>query len=958
MKNWQQYVFIVLMVFISAIPVFSVNKAHVKTNKTGKEINQKHKIVKIQGVVVDYSTGEPIPGAVIKLDDAYLWAISDSDGKFILEKVQTSAYIIETSCLGYVTNSMSVKITNDIEKLKIRLHLNSLALDAVVVTAQTVKDNINTTRSIGKNALNHLQLSNMTEISSLLPGGKTINSDLTKDNILDIRAGDVKSGNSAFGTAVEVDGVRLGGNAAFGGLSGMGARALQVGNIQSIDVITGVPSAEYGDLNSGIVKVTTKKGRTPLDVVFAINPRTYETSISKGIDLGNRAGVLNFSAEWAKASSKLSSPYTSYTRRGFTIDYSNIFAKRLRLEAGLSGNIGGMNSKNDPDVISNEFVKERDNILTPHFKLMWLLNKEWITNLSLKGAIYFHDKKSHEHKYYSYATQQPSVHAEEEGYFIASKLPLSYYSDDMNDSKELDYSASIKYTWLKHFGQSKNLLKAGVQWKANGNVGDGEYALNSELAANGYRPRPYADYPYMHNLSFYVEDNLTFNIGKTRLNLRPGVRFENVFIEDSEYKKTRTISPRFNAKWQLSRKFSIRGGWGVTEKLPGFYILFPRQEYRDIMTAGFSYGNQGDATYVYYTQPYKMQHNEELKWQKNINSELGVDFELWKTKISFVGYYNRTLSPYEYKNIYTPFSYNIMTLPDNYEIPDDVKISVDSQTGDILLTDEGFSTPTELKVKDETFAMSRMQSNGSTVKRAGLELVMDFPEIKPIRTSLRLDAAYTYSHFVNNNLNAYYPNGLSHTSLPNRSYQYVGIYAGSNKVVNGKRSNSLNANLTSITHIPEARLIITCRLEASLFRRFRNLSEYNGKEYAYNVAGLTSRPGEGSIYDGDSYTAIRPVYYMDLQGEVHPFTDAEASDTQFSSLIMRSNNAYTFAQDGYDPYMSANLSVTKEAGDHVSISFFANNFTNSRKFVKSKATGLRALFTPKFYYGLTCRVKF
>ncbi|MBQ1648750.1 MAG: hypothetical protein II047_09920, partial [Bacteroidales bacterium] len=45
--------------------------------------------------------------------------------------------------------------------------------------------------------------------------------------------------------------------------------------------------------------------------------------------------------------------------------------------------------------------------------------------------------------------------------------------------------------------------------------------------------------------------------------------------------------------------------WGITQKLPSFYILFPRQEYRDIQTFGYSYGNTGDATYIYYTQPFR-----------------------------------------------------------------------------------------------------------------------------------------------------------------------------------------------------------------------------------------------------------------------------------------------------------------------------------------------------------------
>lgn len=144
----------------------------------------------------------------------------------------------------------------------------------------------------------------------------------------------------------------------------------------------------------------------------------------------------------------------------------------------------------------------------------------------------------------------------------------------------------------------------------------------------------------------------------------------------------------------------------------------------------------------------------------------------------------------------------------------------------------------------------------------------------------------------------------------------------------------------------------------SLLRRSRNLSQYDGKAYAFTVSQADNNPTGGDIYAGDSYTAIRPVSYIDLDGNVHPFTDVEAADPAFANLILKSANAYTFALDGYGPYMSANLSITKEIGDHVSLSFFANNFTNSRPYVKSLATGVGAIFTPSFYYGLTCRLKF
>ncbi len=921
---------------------------------------QNRALFSISGKVVDAKTGEPVIGAAVNVEDTGIWAISDENGTFFLPDIRPGDYAVQFSCLGFVDKRLSFVVKKDIPNLTIKLDQNTLALNSVVVTAERDKEGMNTSLKFGANALNHLQMSNVTDISALLPGGKTVNPDLTKDNAVSLRSGGLAAGNAAFGTALEVDGVRVGNNASFGSMSGTGTRNISTENVQSIEVITGVPSAEYGDLNSGMVRINTRKGLTPWNITFAVNPRTYQASASKGIDLMKNRGVLNVSAEWTRATQKLSSPYTSYTRRGFSASYSNTFKNVLKFEVGATGNIGGMNTKNDPDAYKGTWSKVRDNVLRANTSLTWLLRKSWITNLKLDASVNYNDNRSQDHAYGSSASMLPAVHSELAGYYLADRLPVSYFSDKVIDSKELDYAASLKYEWFKKSGKRLSKLKAGVQWKANGNVGEGEYYKDPSVAANGYRPRPYSQYPFMHNVAAYIEEDYTFPIGKTSLQISAGLRLENLFVKDTDYKNVSSLSPRFNAKWKISDNLSIRGGWGVSEKLPSFYILYPVQKYRDIQTFGFSHGDS--SSYVYYTQPYKMLFNENLKWQKNYNAEFGIEAYFLRTSVSLVGFFNKTKNPYTYQNIYTPFSYNIMSVPSGYTVPDNPEIRVDSQTGQVYMrgSNEEFWTPMATKVTDKTFFESQMPGNGDDIYRTGAELIVDFPEIAPIRTKFRLDANYAYTHYIDNTLNWTYRSGWSHTSLSNRSYQYVGIYAngGESGTFNGKESHSLNANLTAITHIPEARIVITCRLEMSLLSRFRNLSRYQGREYAYNVNADGVESIGGSIYDSNNYTAIRPVKYMDENGDVHDFTDKEASDPAFANLIIKSGNAYTFAQNGYGAYLSANLSVTKEIGDHVSLSFFANNFTNSRMYVTSKATGVSAIFTPEFYYGLTCRLKF
>ena len=719
----------------------------------------------VSGRIAEAGSDIPVTGAVVRIGKDYLWAVSDAEGGFTFWNVQAGKHEMEVSCLGFVNVVMEIDVTKDIEGLDIRLKETSLALDEVVVTAQKAKDGLSTSHNLGRDALNHLQLSNMTDVAALLPGGKTINPDLTSENQFSLREGGSNAGNSAFGTAVEVDGVRLGNNASFGDMGGVDTRSVAVENIESIEVITGVPSAEYGDLSSGMVKINTRKGRTPVNLTFSVNPRTYQTSVSKGIDLQEDNGVLNLSAEWARAVKKLISPYESYTRSGLTLSYSNTFAKVLRFEAGFTGNIGGMDSKDDPDAFTGEYEKERDNVFRGNTSLTWLLNKSWVTNLKLDASVNFNDNLYHYHKYESYGSSQPAVHAEQEGYFLAERLPLTYFSDQIIDSKELDFAASLKYNWHKRWDDMKSLLKAGVQWKANGNVGEGEYYKDPSLAANGYRPRPYSQYPFMHNLSVYAEEHLTMPVASTKLEVTAGLRLENVFIKNSLYNKKTTLSPRFNAKWQLSDGLSIRGGWGITEKLPSYHVLYPKQEYRDIQTYGFSHGDK--ASYIYYTQPYTVTYNPDLHWQRNSNSEVGIDAAFADMKVSLVGFYNVTKGTYNFLNVYEPYSYDILQRPEGFVMPDNPQIKVDSQTGMMYVrgSQDEYWTPMDVKVTDRTYAKSTKQNNGADVKRAGAELVVEFPEIKPLKTTFLLDAAYTYTKYLNEQLSAYYQIGWSHTTL-------------------------------------------------------------------------------------------------------------------------------------------------------------------------------------------------
>lgn len=917
----------------------------------------------IEGVVVIKGGDTPVEMAVIELPKLGLWAVADDKGAFQLKGVPRGEHTIAVSSLGFVTLQATITVPTT-AKLRLEMVEDNLQVDEVVVTATESSSALSTTRTIGSNALEHMQVLNASDIQSLLPGGKTVNPDLMEDNTLSLRDGGQSVGNAAFSTGVEVDGVRLSTNSSLGEVSGASTRSIASTNIEQVEVITGVPSAEYGDVGSGVVKISTRKGKTPWTVLLMTNPRTKQASLSKGFDLGPKRGVLNSSIEYARATKNPVSPYSSYSRTGLSLHYSNTFSEVLRFTAGLTGNLGGMNTKDDPDVFRGQSERERDNVLRANTSLKWLLNKRWITDVELSGSVNYTDNLQKNRTYVSNSSKLPAVHSTEQGYYFATLLPESHYATQFIDSKQLDYEASLKAKWIRSWDDGRWLsnLKAGLQWRSEGNVGQGEYYQEPELAPNGYRPYPYTEIPYLHNLAFWIEETLTLPVGSTSLTLMAGLRGEKSFIEGSNYNHTLTWSPRLNARWRLSDKITLRGGWGLVEKLPSLGVLYPRPQYTDVRVFDLSW--TGGNSYVYYTHPYRMDYNPDLKWQRNRNAEVGMDLQLGKSRIALAGFFNRTLNPYETATEYLPISFDRYGTPEGFIVPQNPLLKVDSQTGELFVRDgdnlsEGWIRM-EHKGSNDTFTRRLYQRNGSPIDRMGAELTAWFPTINPIRTDLRLDASYTYTEYLREGTAWYYPS-VSSTTQSGNSYQYVGIYAdngGSSSVTyNGRKSHALDVNLTSTTHIPSIRLIITLRLEASLVKQSQNLSCYAGQEYAYNV-DEQGNPLGGSVYEGGNYTAIHPLYYMTTDGAIHPFTEQEAADPAFAPLILRSGTAYQYDLDGYDPYFSANLSITKEIGNIASISFYANNFTNSRRYVTSYASGVRVIRTPGFYYGLTLRLKF
>ena len=935
--------------------------------------------ITIAGRVTDEETQKPIEFASILMKENGLWAITGADGSFHIKNIPAGKVVLTIQCLGYATRQIALDINKDIPRLRINLKQENLKLDEVTVTAKR-KDNESTTSyTIDRAALDQQQLLNVSDIATLLPGGKTVNATLMSDNRMALRSGSQEKGSPSFGTAIEVDGMRLDNNATAGETAGASTRTISSSNIESIEIVTGIPSVEYGDLSNGVVKVNTRKGKSPFIVEGKLNQHTQQIALNKGFDLGSRSGVLNASFEHARSFSNAASPHTAYQRNILSLNYMNIFMREttpLTLNIGLTGNIGGYNAEADPDNELDDYSKSRDNNLRAHFELNWLLNKKWITNLSLRGSLSTVDRKSEDYTHTNSATTLANLHAMEEGYFIATNYdsnpnapiilgPTGYWHvKQFNDSKPINGSLRLKADWTRRFDKMMSRLMLGAEYTGSRNNGQGSYYDDLRYAPT-WREYRYDDLPALNNIALYAEEKISIPTSKlSTLEITAGLRDDITIINGSEYGTVSSLSPRFNGRytfWKNRRKrvvseLVLHAGWGKSVKLPSFQVLYPSPSYYDIEVFRSPSTANNTTVSAWYTRPSKALYNPDLKWQYTNQTDIGIEMNIKGTRVSLSAFHHRTYNPYMATTEYTPFSYfyTPVSALEGLTIPTDGRTyTIDPTTGTVTVSSADGSSAVVPNNERRFYLSNTRYINASPLDRYGLEWIIDFKQFKALNTSLRFDGNYYYYKSEDETLFASMHNSNTKMTGTGEPYQYIGWYRGTNgtstaqtSIANGAISKTLNLNTTITTHIPKIRLIMALRIESTLYSYRKNLSNFEGDVY----------PEYYTTWDApDTKIPFAEKFQWAKDNDATLYNDLQ-------NLVVHPNTAYVMNANRISAYYSANLSVTKEIGDHVSISFYANNFFNNMKTVHSSQTDLDAsLFSssyiPSYYYGLSLRLK-
>ena len=918
----------------------------------------------VAGRVVERGSGEPVVLASVVIEELGLWAVTDAEGRFALSGVPAGKHALVISLLGYETKTLPLDVRGSVSKLTVDLAVSSLTLDAVVVTAREGGE-ITTSSKISKQTLEHIQPSSLRDVMQLLPGSVTENPSLTQVGTLSIRDIGTNAANVA-GTALIVDGASYSndanlqmlstGTAMGGGQAnvastaggGVDSRQISTDNIESVEVIRGIPSVVYGDLTSGAVVVKTKAGVTPWEIRLKADPQLKQVSFGKGFPLGEKGGVFNFDADYAHAASDVRTPSSAYNRINFQAGWSGQFRRNFTLNAKLRGNWSNATNASDPDLALDEIAQARDRGLRLGVNGRWVLNKPWITNVEYLVAGSITDQFSRSRVYQGSAGRTPTSTAMYDGEYEAFFTPAQYYSDVRVYGRPVDAQAKLTAHQVGKYGAVSNRVLAGFEWKSQGNIGRGK-VFDATLppspgSASAFRERSYRDIPFLHALTGYVEDNLKLPLGGTQLELQAGARFNTILASGINTGAFFGIEPRVNARYVVVKRASglrelvLRGGWGLTSKMPSMIYLYPEPAYRDMVSFYYNdFDAHGTGLAVVTTQRAET-GNPSLKLQRSRNIEAGVEFDAGRLSGSLVGFHEKMRDGYGFITEYQPMVYKRYGYTWKNGAPSQVVLpsgaQLDWHIGSV--TCDGQPLPA---ISDTTFMALSRPANDIATDKWGVEFTLDVARIPAIGTSINVSGAWMH---IESRSTSYTQRLYAGTSN-GRSYPWVGIYGGSSTTSTGSAKDRFSSNVRFITHIPQLAMVVTLTAQLVFFESSANLCSFQGKDMA--------------VYDAEAGTwKVSPLYIMDRAGRTQPFTEEMAQDPQYRNLILTTNTDTYYVRQGYPFYGMLNLRLSKEIGRWATVSFYANNFLNLRGRVRNTVTHYPNDRNTPLYFGAEVKI--
>lgn len=585
----------------------------------------------IQGTVRDKS-GEPLIGANVIIKENKFGAATNKFGKYVIHKLKPGKYTLEASFIGYKKESNEVIVKKG-EIVTVDFYLESTAFYIgaieVVGTTELIPKDANTKTIISGAEVEHFQASSIGDVLDLVPGiQKTSNPGLSKTSQVAIR-GEETDKLSALGTLVMVDGIPISNNtnlqfekwtSGITGPSNVGGgvdlRTIPADNVESIEVIRGLPSVRYGDVTAGVINVKTKTGIQPHRLKIKNNPDTKEINLGGGSNLGFTGLSYNLNA--AQSERDIRKKGDEYIRLTGQMVFSKDFINnRLNTNWKIYG-----------QKIFDEEQPKGDVYQTRNYNRGYSFQTAWWGKYTSELGI----ETLNFNAYLNYRRENSmkSRLVQSDLRILPSGDTISTYLGKV-ETRGNEWQAGGRLEWEKIYLTGdyihKILVGSDVQYEAN--TGEGvliDTLFNYYGVESGKLPYRFDDIPGQTLASIYAEDKITGKLGVEfsavigfryemyrpyRFNLR-GLWGKGDILESHQGS---FFNPRFNFIAYLSESNQIRLSMGATTKSPAMSYIYPPPSV-------LKWRNPLDSLIVFYRPS---THNPELKGYKEWQYEISYD---------------------------------------------------------------------------------------------------------------------------------------------------------------------------------------------------------------------------------------------------------------------------------------------------------------------------------------------
>lgn len=882
----------------------------------------------LDGYVLD-TDDEPLIQATIQTEDGK-YAVTDSTGYYRLEfstKELPSKIELTVQYVAKETFRDQIKISQDTSRLRYDIVMENLDLymDEITVSAEPTSDRVsNSTYVIDRMAIEQSQAYTLGNLLQLIPGQTIMNPQLQGAQSINFRS-DLSSNyslNNAFGIGIYLNGQELNNNANMQSLNplsnygrygtfgqsrfnsqsynsgdspggGFDLRELPVGDIEKVEVVQGVASAEYGDISSGGIFIETSAGKSPLNATMRRSGGELGLSLNKGFQI-HPQHFINGSIDYLYSNADPRDRVKSFNRISSSLLWTSYYGEsrniRNTLSVSLRSNLDDF--KVDPDIGNVERTYYQNRRISLSNRLRIQSDLKLFSNLSFSVSGSWSESISHLDEYVNPGVR-PVIDGKTEGVQEGTYHPSNYRSERRVLGEPVSLSSRITLSRDFDLDEWKISLSYGGNASFDANYGQGRVfdplrpvPLN---VSGSERPISYRELkPEVLQGGAFIESRINGEVaGKKTVNSF-GVRSD---IQHGYL----TVSPRLNSRFHISDNFSLTAAYGLQVKSPGLIHLYPGPDYEDYTLLNSYTGNLNESINLVYTR-ISQNVSENVKPMRSFRSEAGFEWTPDKIRVSATVFRNISRD-----GITVEQRPEYLDLP-IYEIvdrPQGEKPTYED-TGDVqrVLYSQGYVT------------------NALYSRNWGVELSARTSKIQRIQTSFSLNVSYTGSYYFNQSENI----NLSRDPQPEEEIWY-GIYPP-----NKSRSGKARALLTSTHHVSDLGLLLTLRSEAFLYNFSEVLESSN-----------------------------RPVAYVNNELDIVRISETELSDSRFD-VLDRAPVDGNFTRSPSFVYFNFHVNVSKNIGENVRLSFFANNFLNIRPEVVNSEGRVTGVLNQSPYFGMELRL--